>query len=274
MSRNRTILKKNDLIRRTEKEEHRRNEIIKVQTLLQQGYRPVDIRNQFGYDYRTIRKYAACNPDNLCRNPLKEQKKRSILDPFAEIILRKLKDGMVLTEIYTYISNDGFEGKRSNFYGYCKCLMEQHNLEYHTQKNIVGSPIHREKLRGHYVSRKEIIDTLWLNKEISETDKEIILIRYPLLYEISALIKEFRYVFEHGCIQSLFLFIEKYIHSDIKKVANISKSLLTDIDAIENAVGNSLSNAFVEGNNNRLKMIKSTMYGRADFPLLRAKVLC
>jgi len=29
-----------------------------------------------------------------------------------------------------------------------------------------------------------------------------------------------------------------------------------------------------EGNNNRLKMIKRTMYGRAKFSLLRAKVLC
>ena len=137
--------KKNDLIRRTEKEEHRRNEILKVQTLLQQGYRPVDIRNQLGYDYRTIRKYAACNPDNLCRNPLKGQQKSSILDPFAEIIFQKLKEGMVLTDIYAYISNDGYEGKRSNFYGCCKRLMEQYNLEYHTQKNIVGSPIHRKK---------------------------------------------------------------------------------------------------------------------------------
>lgn len=94
--------KKNDLIRRTEKEEHCRNEILRVETLLQQGYRPVDIRNQLGYYYRTIRKYAACNPDNLCRNPLKEQKRIFILNPFTEIILQKLKDGMVITGIYAY----------------------------------------------------------------------------------------------------------------------------------------------------------------------------
>lgn len=43
-----------------------------------------------------------------------------------------------------HISNDGYEGKRSNFYGYCKRLMKQHNLEYHTQKNIVVSLIHWE----------------------------------------------------------------------------------------------------------------------------------
>ncbi|NLY97583.1 MAG: transposase, partial [Clostridiaceae bacterium] len=35
-----------------------------------------------------------------------------------------------------------------------------------------------------------------------------------------------------------------------------------------------LSNGFLEGGNNRLKMIKRMMYGRARLPLLRAKVLC
>ena len=144
-----------------------------------------------------------------------------------------------------------------------------------TRKKILWVlPFTGKKLCGHSVNRKKIIDTLWLNKEISKTDKAIIFERYPLLYEISAVIKEFRYIFEHGCIQSLYLFIEKHMHSNIKKVAKFSKGLLTDLDAIENAVGNSLSNAFVEGNNNRLKTIKRTMYGRANFPLLRAKVLC
>ncbi|HZK52860.1 MAG TPA: transposase, partial [Desulfosporosinus sp.] len=30
---------------------------------------------------------------------------------------------------------------------------------------------------------------------------------------------------------------------------------------------------FLEGNNNRLKMIKRTMYGRAGLDLLRAKII-
>jgi len=46
-----------------------------------------------------------------------------------------------------------------------------------------------------------------------------------------------------------------------------------DIDAVANSVTSLLSNGFVEGNNNRLKVIKRVMYGRAGTPLLTAKVV-
>jgi transposase len=49
--------------------------------------------------------------------------------------------------------------------------------------------------------------------------------------------------------------------------------LLKDIDAGRNAVILPYSNGFVEGTNSKLKMIKSTMYGRAKLPLLRCKII-
>ena len=42
---------------------------------------------------------------------------------------------------------------------------------------------------------------------------------------------------------------------------------------IENAVVSDLSNGFVEGVNNKLKMIKRTMYGRCGQKLLTAKLM-
>ena len=46
-----------------------------------------------------------------------------------------------------------------------------------------------------------------------------------------------------------------------------------DRDAITNALTLTYSNEPTEGNVNRLKLIKRTMYGRAGFELLRKKVL-
>ncbi|MGN2338122.1 transposase [Clostridium cagae] len=45
--------------------------------------------------------------------------------------------------------------------------------------------------------------------------------------------------------------------------------LLRDIEAIENSVSSDLSNGFVEGTNNKLKMIKRTMYGRCSKSFLQ-----
>ena len=43
--------------------------------------------------------------------------------------------------------------------------------------------------------------------------------------------------------------------------------------AVENAVVSPLSNGFVEGINNRTKMIKRVMYGRCGIDLLSAKII-
>ena len=53
---------------------------------------------------------------------------------------------------------------------------------------------------------------------------------------------------------------------------NTVKSL-RDLEPVLNSVRYSMNNAFLEGNVNRLKMIKRTMYGRAGYDLLGAKVL-
>lgn len=37
--------------------------------------------------------------------------------------------------------------------------------------------------------------------------------------------------------------------------------------------GTTNANGFVEGTNNKLKMVKRTMYGRCNFPLLRTKMM-
>ena len=42
---------------------------------------------------------------------------------------------------------------------------------------------------------------------------------------------------------------------------------------IENSVASPLSNGFVEGTNNKLKMVKRTMYGRCSRQLLEAKLM-
>lgn len=49
--------------------------------------------------------------------------------------------------------------------------------------------------------------------------------------------------------------------------------LRLDIDAVRNAIDESWSNGQVEGQINRLKMLKRGMYGRASLPVLRARMM-
>lgn len=263
--------KKNEL---TESEKRRKEDIILIQELLGQGYQPVYIRELTGHTYRTIRKYKTGDPDILCRNSITGRKRDSKLDAYANTIIQKLSEGMILKDIFSFISNQGYKGKLTNFYSYSKRIIEENDLEYHTSKNTLGAPINRTKLRVRYANRKEILDFLWLGKEIAAKDKEIIFKTYPILYEIQACIKEFREIFNKKNIAYLYLYIEKCQNSQIRNLKSFVNGLLRDIDAVENAVSSPLSNGFVEGGNSRLKMIKRMMYGKAGLPLLKAKILC
>ena len=57
------------------------------------------------------------------------------------------------------------------------------------------------------------------------------------------------------------------------RIKSFATGLINDYDAVKNAVVSDLSNGFVEGNNNKVKLIKRSMYGRAGLKLLRAKVI-
>ncbi len=61
--------------------------------------------------------------------------------------------------------------------------------------------------------------------------------------------------------------------SGIQDLINWANGLLTDESAVRNALSSNWSNGQTEGQINRLKTIKRQMYGRADFDLLRARVL-
>lgn len=72
----------------------------------------------------------------------------------------------------------------------------------------------------------------------------------------------------------LYLFIDRYQKSGMKELSRFAKGLERDLDAVENSVASPLSNGLVEGTNNKLKMVKRTMYGRCnkDFLFISRKV--
>jgi transposase len=61
--------------------------------------------------------------------------------------------------------------------------------------------------------------------------------------------------------------------SDLRMVCRFAYGLQKDISAVAAAVDTPWSTGQVEGQINRLKMIKRQMFGRAGFELLRARVL-
>jgi transposase len=61
--------------------------------------------------------------------------------------------------------------------------------------------------------------------------------------------------------------------SGLKELQSFSTGLMKDESAVRAAMIYDWSTGQVEGNMNRLKMIKRMMFGRAGFALLRSRVL-
>ena len=111
-------------------------------------------------------------------------------------------------------------------------------------------------------------------EERSEDDIfEKVALKYPEVKEIQDCINDFREIFDRKSISLLNEFINKYKKSNIRSISGFLGGLTKDKKAVENSVTSQYSNGFVEGNNNRLKLIKRQMYGRAKLPLLKAKII-
>jgi transposase len=61
--------------------------------------------------------------------------------------------------------------------------------------------------------------------------------------------------------------------SKLKELVSFARGLSEDYEAVKNALRYEWSNGQLEGQVNRLKLIKRMMYGRAKFDLLKARML-
>lgn len=112
-----------------------------------------------------------------------------------------------------------------------------------------------------------------MNSDLSKAHCTYIMEHYPKIRQLDICIREFRNIYDQKNMVLLYLFIEKYKLSEIQELSHFAEGLEKDIEAVENSVASPLSNGFVEGTNNKLKMVKRTMYGRCSRQLLEAKLM-
>ena len=83
----------------------------------------------------------------------------------------------------------------------------------------------------------------------------------------------FRGILRGGDSSKLDPWLQDADASGIYGMRRFGRALRLDIDAVRNAIDESWSNGQVEGQINRLKMLKRGMYGRASLPILRARMM-
>lgn len=261
----RTIKKKKYEEQKEANKARRREEIELIQSLYAEGYSKTEIRKILHTSYNRIRKYLNGDPSILCEDGRANSRTSSQLDQHYEEIIRQYHEGVSKKKIYYSPIAKGYKTHLTTFYGYCsRILVVDKNSTRTNQPNTVVK---------RYVLRSDIFKSIWSDFGVNPEDMETLLTKYPFLSVISQCIRDFRSIFETKSSDLLDLYIMKYSGCDLKPIVSFANGLINDYEAVQNAVIYPYSNGFVEGCNNRLKMIKRTMYGRARISLLRAKII-
>jgi len=83
----------------------------------------------------------------------------------------------------------------------------------------------------------------------------------------------FRGIMRSGDLDKLTIWMDDVRHCGIYGMQRFARSLQQDIQAVRNAITEPWSNGQLQGQINRLKMLKRAMYGRANVELLRARMM-
>ena len=250
----------------TEAEQKRLKLIQQIQEIYQSGISIREITRRIQINRQTTKKYLNGNPLILCRT-----NKRSRLDQHKDFIIKCLTEGKTQSETARLVMDLGCGCGEGNVLQYIHTIVIQHKIE--VNKYVSSSHGTVKSKKTDYITRKGIFRYLWLHGELTSEHYEFLWNKYSVLQEIEKCIREFREIFRTKKMPLLYLFIEHYKNSSIKELASFANGLEKDISAVENAVASDLSNAFVEGTNSKVKMVKRTMYGRCSKKLLAAKLM-
>lgn len=119
----------------------------------------------------------------------------------------------------------------------------------------------------------------WLLKRADELEKEEIDFvreltgKQPEIQTVQTIAKEFQRIVRERAECSFDAWRESVGENQIPEMQNFAESLMTDEAAVRQALKSEWSNGQIEGQINRLKMLKRQMYGRANLDLLRLRVL-
>jgi transposase len=128
------------------------------------------------------------------------------------------------------------------------------------------------------IIQKELLLKILCKNVKNLTDKQKqylneILNNYESINELHSLMHELISIIQERQEDKLYVWLSKAIKSSLIIIKNFAKQINGDLDAISNSLKYHYNNGLLEGHINRLKIIKRQMYGRANFDLVRQKVL-
>jgi transposase len=231
-----------------------------VKQLLDTGIQRKVIAARLGLHPDTIARYAdATSIDDL----LISKSRASKLDPFKDYLDARWNAGCTdATRLTTELHAQGYQGTARTVRRYLEPLRESGSPACHT-----ATPPKPRQVTG------------WLTRHPDQVSPEkktrlkAVLDRCPQLHTLAGLVADFADILCHRRGHQLTAWLDTAEATDLPDLHTFTAGLRRDLVAVTNGLTLPWSSGAVEGTVCKIKYIKRSMFGRANFDLLRKRVL-
>jgi transposase len=240
--------------------------------LHRQGWTMKAIATHVGRHHRTVKKYlqASTFPERPPR-----RRPSSLLDPYKAYLLERWNAGChSALELCREIQAQGFPGRYS--------IVADYISRFRPPQGRISRPRNSGPPATIVAADKPLTpcDATWLvmRREAKLNDKEKQQLarlqgQQGEIAEAITLTQDFAALVRQRQPEHLETWLERATASGLQAFKSFANGLRVDYDAVKAGVTLPWSTGPVEGQINRLKMLKRQMYGRANIALLRQRVL-
>jgi transposase len=244
--------------------ERSRQRFEQVHTLRAQGVGIKAIGRQLGLARETVRRFARADSVDEVLASAHVGSRPSILDPFIEHLHRRWNDGVTsATQLFTEVKALGYTGTYATLRGYLRPLRT-------TAGPTPAAPARPPKVRHitSWILRRHTDLTTDEQDKLADTRR-----RCPHLNTLVDHVAAFGDMLTSRHGDRLDDWITAVEADDLPELHSYANGLKRDYDAVRNGLTLAHSSGAVEGQVNRIKMLKRQMFGRAKLDLLRIRVL-
>ncbi len=233
-----------------------------VKDLRLRGFSQKEIAQRLRIGVRTVQRWQG---REVCPSSQPRRKRRSIFDPYAPYVLSRWQQGCRdIQLIFQEIQDQGFKGSIRTVYRFVKSLRLQ------------SLPLPAPSV----LDRVSIQKAIWLIarpyeklKADERTDLQELCQASQELSTLHTLVQSFGRIVRKREGHRLQDWMKQVTDSGLHEVQRFARGLQRDKEEVLAGLTLVYSNGQVEGQINKLKLIKRQGYGRAGFPLLRQRVL-
>lgn len=223
-------------------------------------------------DRKTVRKYL--NTDQCPNGHYPRHHRASKLAPFQAYLFEHADDGQrTVRQLYCDIQAQGFTGSLSTVATFLAAAHHQPLVS--AQPVAAGDPVLKSPT-SPLTPRRATWLLLARPDQLTQDQQALALHIAHLNLDIEQMASEaqsFVQMLRQHLVDSLDPWLDRTLHSTVRELRTFARGIQRDYQAVKAALALPWSNGPVEGFVNLIKFCKRQMFGRANFDLLRIRVL-